>query len=82
MGSYADLKTKKLIAILEWLKNNSGVEIRKGGKHQIRVASIYTGEVYPLPTSHKTINKYIIKDFVKFLVRNKICTKKKFDEKL
>lgn len=39
-------------------------------------------ESYPLPISHRMVNKHIVKDFMEWLARNEICTKEEFDERI
>lgn len=82
MAEYANIRSKKFLQALTWLKNNKGVLIEGGGKHPYKVQAIDTGQSYPIPTSHREINKYVVKAFVAWLVKNDICKKNEFDEKL
>lgn len=83
MGKYANIKSKKFKKkILKWLDSKDDIEITKGGRHNIKVACIHTGESYPIPCSHKEINKNIISDFVKWLEENNICEQEEFDNRL
>lgn len=82
MSGYGDVKTRRLLAFLKWLQNHKGVEIRSGGNHQTVVTVINTGEAYPLSTSHRTINKNVVKGFMEFLVKNEACTKEDFDSRI
>ena len=82
MSGYGDIKTKNFLNVIKWLASNKGVEIKKGGRHNIKASCIHTGESYPLPTSHRIINKYVLNGFVSWLVKNGICTKEEFDERL
>lgn len=80
--SYGDIKTKKFKNVLKWIDNLSGVEVGKGGKHNIKVHCIHNGQKYPIPTSHRNINKYIVADFGKWLVKNGICTIEEYNERI
>ena len=80
MGTYADIKSRKLNRVLEWLVHNKGIEVTRGGKHNKKVTCIRNGKAYPLPLSHKTVTKYIVKDFVEWLVKNEVCTEQEFDD--
>lgn len=83
MGEYANIKYKKFKkGILRWLENRDGVRIESGGKHNIKVSCIHTGNLYPIPKDHNEINKHIVKDFMKWLVKNEICTEEEFDERI
>ncbi len=82
MTSFADLKTKHFLKLVKWLGKNKGVTIEQGGRHNIKVTVIYTGQSYPLPTSHSMTNKHIIKDFMEWLVRQGICSEQEFKDKL
>lgn len=80
MSGYTDVKNKKMKNLLKKLQNQTDIEIFQGGRHNTKVSCIHTGESYPIPNSHRYINKHIVKDFMKWLVRNEVCTKKEFDE--
>lgn len=68
--------------LLKWLQGNKDIVVESGGKHNIKVTCIHTGEAYPIPASHPTINKYIIKDFQKWLADRGVCPKEEFDQHL
>lgn len=81
MPEYSNItKSKKFLRILTKLQNKFGVEVSGGGRHPIKVTSIYTNETYPIPCGHTEININIVKHFVSWLVKNKVCTKKEFDD--
>ncbi len=82
MSGFTDVKQRKFIHLLRWLGNNKGVEIRQGGRHNIKVTCIRTGESYPIPGSHREINKHIVKDFMEWLINSEICTEVEFRERL
>lgn len=82
MTSFADLKTKKILKLVKWLAKNKGVTVAEGGRHNIKVTIIHTGESYPLPTSHRIMNKHIVKDFMDWLIRQGICTEQEFNDQL
>ena len=83
MSGYTDIKSKKLKkGLLRWLDNKKGVEISEGGKHQIKITCIHNGKSFPIPCNHSTINKFMVKGLMKFLVQNEICAKEEFDERL
>jgi hypothetical protein len=66
--------------ILRKLENRFAVEVRKGGRHNLKVTSIDTNNSYPIPCSHNEINENVVKAFVEWLEINKVCTKKQFDD--
>lgn len=82
MGEYAGITSKRMYRVVKWLGKHKAVDVVVGGNHPIKVTAHKTNESYPLPISHKIVNKHIVKDFVEWLVRNEVCTKKEFDEKL
>lgn len=77
-----DIKTKKFKNVLKWIGGLDGVEIGKGGNHTVKVHCIHNGNKYPLPASHKTINKHIVKDFGKWLEKNEICLMEDYIKKI
>lgn len=82
MGGYGDIKTKKFIRLLKWLANHKGIELANAGRHNYKVTAISTNESYPIPGSHRYINKHIVKDFKEWLVKRDICTEDEFDKKI
>ena len=80
MGQYANVKSKNMRQFLKWLQQNKGVDVSEGRHTKVEI--IHNSKVFTVPTSHGEINKYIVKDFRKFLVGNGICTKEEFDSKL
>ena len=82
MSGYGDVRTGRMLRVLKWLQNHKGVEIVQGGRHNIKVKCIHTGETYPIASSHPTVNKHIVQDFQKWLVKNEVCTKDEFDARL
>lgn len=81
MSGYGDVKRRKIINVLKWLKNSKGVEVDSGSRHTL-IKTIETQDKFPVPTAHPTVNKHIVKDLAEFLVKNKICTKKEFDKRI
>jgi len=67
---------------LKWLGNNRAVDVVDAGRHAVKVTCQKNNESYPLPLSHRTVNKNIVKDFMEGLVKNDICTKQEFDERV
>ncbi|MFA4845859.1 MAG: hypothetical protein WC654_04850 [Patescibacteria group bacterium] len=82
MGKYANVTSRRMIQLLKWLGNHKDVDVVTGGRHPTKVTSRRSQETYPLPIGHTMVNKYIIQDFVKWLVRNDICTEQEFDENI
>ena len=80
MGEYANIKSKKFYQLLKWLSNHKRFEIVQGGRHVAKDHAIETNCSYPLPLSHKEVNKNIVKDFRDWLVKNSICTAEEFDD--
>lgn len=81
MTEYASVKTSKLKNVLKWLKNIGGVEITSRGRHA-KIRCNHNGNTFPLPISHKNVNRFIIKKFAEWLVENEICGKEEFDSRL
>ncbi len=82
MTNYASIKTSKFKkGILKWIENVGGVEITNKGKH-CKIHCIHNGQSFPLPLSHRHINKFLIKRFVEWLEKNEICTKEEFDNNI
>lgn len=79
MGQYANVKSKNMRRFLKWLENK-GVEVIEGRHTKVKIT--HNSKVFTVPTSHPEVNKYIVKDFRKFLIDNDICTKEEFDDKL
>ena len=82
MGQYANVTSRRMYQFLKWLGNHKEVDVIDGGKHPTKVTCRRNGESYPLPTSHSVVNKYIVKDFMEWLVRNGACTEQEFNEKI
>lgn len=82
MGGKGEVKTRKILSFLTWLGNHKGVEIKKGGRHQIKVIIIHNNDSCPLPTSHPIVKGPIIESFREFLIKNEICTEEEFDERV
>ena len=83
MGKYANVKSTKFKNTLTWLNNHEDVEVVVGGNHNTKVK--YTGHgngSYPISSSHRHIEKRIVKSFMKWLVNKKICTKEEFDARI
>ena len=72
------LKRKSVIKFLKWLKKNRAVEVSDSGKHT-KIKCIHTGESFPLPTSHSTMNKHILKNFLNWCKENEICSREEFE---
>ena len=80
MPEYSNItNSKKFLRVLTKLKNKFSVEISGGGRHPLKVTSIYTNETYPIPCGHREINIHIVKEFVSWLIKNKVCSKKEFN---
>ncbi|MFH1255584.1 MAG: hypothetical protein V1667_03915 [bacterium] len=80
MGEYANIKTKKIINLLKWLESkNKSLTVVNGGKHQIVVKYSFWARPFPIPTKHKEVNRFIVKDLMEKLVNSNICAKDEFD---
>lgn len=77
----SNIKTRKVLKFLGWLKNNKGVEIIDGKEH-LNVKCIHNGCKFPLPCSHKEVKWVLIREFKKWLVKNEICTVEEIRRKL
>jgi hypothetical protein len=83
MGGYGDIKSKRVLRLLQWLSNhNRGIELKKGGRENWKLSCIHNGQSYPIPANHKVFNKYIVKDICERLVLWTICTQEEIDERL
>ena len=82
MGQYASVTAKRMYQFLKWLGGHTDAHVTIGGRHPTKVTCPKTGQSYPLPISHAVVNKHIVKDFMEWLVKNDICTKDQFDEKI
>ena len=82
MASYVDVKSRKIKRLLKWLVNNTGVEVGSASGKHTKVTCIHNGRSFPLPLSHRVVNRYIVEAFGKWLVDNEVCSKEEFDEKL
>ena len=81
--NFGDVKTKKFLKrVVRWLGNKQGIEITRGGRHNLKVHIIHNGKKYPLPTSHPTMNKHIVADFGKWLVENGVCTMEEYEDRV
>ena len=81
MVTYADLKRRKVVKLLRWLERTGSIHVKEGGRHTT-VEHIVSGDKHPIPTSHSTVNKHILKGFMKWLVAHKVCTKEEFEKRL
>ncbi len=82
MGQYANVSSKKMYRLLVWLANHKAINVTVGGNHPAKVVCKKNNEVYPLPISHREVNKEIVKAFMEWLVMNEICSKEEFDRQL
>lgn len=82
MGEYANVTSRRMYQFLKWLGNHKDVHILVGGHHPAKVTCHKNQETYPLPISQAFVNKNIVKDFMEWLVKNGVCTRDEFDEKL
>lgn len=73
MSVFADVKSRKFVKFLKWLAKNKPITLSDGGRHNYKVTCIYSGNSYPIPSSHRIMNKYIVKDFTEWLIKNQIC---------
>lgn len=80
MAEYADIKSRRIVRFLKWLVRNKGVEVIGGGRHNYKITCISNGKSYPIPSSHKTINRFVVKAFVDWLVENEICSEEEFND--
>ncbi|MEO6077653.1 MAG: hypothetical protein ABIP54_02610 [Candidatus Andersenbacteria bacterium] len=81
MSGYGDVKRRKFINLLKWLHGTGEIEVIAGSRHT-KIEHIRTGDVYPVPTAHRTVNKHIVKAFQKWLEARDVCSKKEFDKRL
>ena len=80
MGEYVDIKPKILKKFIKKLsRNNKHLTILKGGNHNELVKYDFWKRPFPIPFKHQVVNKHIVKDLMKLLVEENICTKEEFD---
>jgi hypothetical protein len=82
MGNYANIKARRFVKFLKWLEKNKGIDLSCGGRHNYKVTCIFTGDSFPVPSSHDEINKYIVKDFRDWLMERDLCTEEEYDHNL
>jgi len=81
MSGFGDVKSKKLKNVIKWLSSKTEIRVSKGGRHNIKIKHIYDG-AYPLPISHSTIDKHVVKHFADWLIQNNVCTEEEFSARL
>lgn len=80
MGEYSNVKIGDIISLLKWLeRKNQSLIVTRGGKHQLLVKYSFWNRPFPIPTKHKEVNRFIVKDLMEKLVNSNICTKNEFD---
>jgi len=83
MGEYANIKRKNINSLLKWLcKKDGSISIEAGGNHNIKLKYSFWKRPFPVPFKNGEINKHIIKDLSKKLIKSQICTKEEFDKKI
>lgn len=76
---FNDCKTQKVISALNKIQT---IELKQGGKHNIKICAIHNDAKFPLPASHPKIKKSIIEKLAKWLDVNSLCTKEDFSKML
>lgn len=79
MGEYANITAKRLSQFLQWLSKDPSITIVPGGRHAVKVSSTKSGLAFPLPLSHRIVNKYIVKGLRDWLIAHGVCSKDEFD---
>ncbi len=82
MGEYANVKSKQFVRTLKKLVRKYKVELADGGNHNYVITCIHNAKSYPIASSHREMNKHIVKNFGEWLVKNEVCTKEQYDELL
>jgi len=88
MGSseYHNIKKKQLINAIRRLgRDIPDLEVTQGTKHYLKLRwpdVEYGRPTYPLAVNSSQIDVAVVQELMKWLSRNKICTKKKFDQLL
>ena len=86
MGSkeYSNISKKKLIAgVKRIISSIPELKLEEGTKHylKLRYPEVFYGRpTYPLNVNHSVIDSGTVNELMKWLSKNKICSKKKFDE--
>ena len=77
MGEYANIKIKNIKNLLEWLEGeNKSLTVVSGGKHQLIVKYSFWTRPFPIPTKHKEVSRFIVKDLMEKLVNSKYLHKR------
>ena len=83
MGEYADVKSKRLLrALRKLIKKTADLELVRGGRHNYKLHCIHNGQTFPIPASHRYVNKHIAKDIAERLEEWGICTITEFKKNL
>ncbi len=82
MGEYADVKRKRVLALLKWLNKLDGFEVSTGGKHQCVVCHDTWNRPFPITFKYNIVSKVYLKELVKKVVATGACSKEEFDEHL
>lgn len=80
MSDYADIKIKKLRRFIQYLSHKTEIQLERGGRHIDVVKYPYWERPFPLPTKHRIVNKYIVKDLMEKLIEDGIITQKEIDK--
>ena len=79
---YADVKRRKILKLLKWLKTLSGFSVGNGGHHQWLVKYSTWPRPYPIPFKHGTVSRYIVKALKSRVIATGACTEEQFDERI
>lgn len=81
MAGFGDVKSRKMKRALRRLARTGKLSLTEGGKHY-SILHVDSGDKIPIPLSHKTVNKHIVKNTMKWLVDHKVCTEEEFEKLL
>ncbi len=82
MGEYADVKRRKVLALLKWLGTLSGFKTGNAGKHQWIVKHETWKRPFPICFKNNRVSKVYIKELVNLVIATSVCTKEEFDSHL
>jgi len=88
MGSseYTNIKKSRLITTVNRLgKLVPNLTVSKGSKHYLKLNYPhveYGLPSFPLAINHNKIDPCVVQELMKWLIKNKICSKERFDSEL
>ncbi len=82
MGEYADVKRRKVLALLKGLGTLPGFKTGNAGKHQWIVKHETWKRPFPVCFKNNRVSKVYIKELDNLVVATMACTKEELDSRL